>query len=548
MNQSLAEPDYLTCSLTLSAPLKSLPRKKRTPTIANKRLSQRGRFKVQPMAARINHFNPAAEGIRRPDIGQGDRRAAALQQLQLGRAQYDSNDVRAGGQEVEANMAIFNPSLLPDPPLWIARFISSQLKTLPFSTEDDALLAWVRSLKEPFLKAARAVKPKSSLAERKKKMTNAERFRLQLPPVAPKAMRERANKPAPFRIPGIEYSEEEIAAMGWEDDKKKMYGVDESVLKDSRVWLSVLLAAMESRKTAEAIRKDVLEAIWQLLDFVAEAQEANINALSKSKGEAGKAQGNAPIRKQQAAALPKPILPAPAGVKAGLPPVKNIEGIRGIAPGAKAIPGNGPLVKGQPQLLLNRQRAQAVLSGQKDEVSMGKAQQVPESDDQKEQGPTDPDAKSRKASEQPVKPDDRAPTVQKAQKQPGQLHAAMITGLRAMLDAKEKELLDLRVQIDALGRQWKQDVIHVQVGSSPTDLLNDKAAGEAPFASEQASLDPFEEHIRLAKAKQAEENEKKVQPELSILESEDMFAGAAAINNQGKRVGGVQFVKPGPRG
>jgi hypothetical protein len=124
----------------------------------------------------------------------------------------------------------------------------------------------------------------------------------------------------------------------------------------------------------------------------------------------------------------------------------------------------------------------------------------------------------------------------------------MITGLRAMLDAKEKELLDLRVQIDALGRQWKQDVIHVQVGSSPTDLLNDKAAGEAPFASEQASLDPFEEHIRLAKAKQAEENEKKVQPELSILESEDMFAGAAAINNQGKRIGGVQFVKPGPRG
>lgn len=561
MNSSLTVPDYLTCKVTLTTSIKTLKRQKRSPVLTAGRLSERRQSRLQPMAARVNQFNPAAEGIRRPDIGENRAKPDPAARMVPGQPEYDSGNVRAGGQEVEKNMAVFNPSLLPDPPLWIARFISGHLKTLPFSTEDDALLAWLRTLKDPFLRAARQVKPRSAHVQ-KKKMTNAERFRLQLPPVAPKAIRERANKPAPFRIPGIEYSDEEIAAMGWQHQDHDGEVVDDLTIGDSRIWLSVLLAAMDSQKKAEDIRKDVLESIWQLLDFVAEKQEEQARMHEKNKARLKAAEDAlTPQKVHGAKGFAKPAQKVPA-VKAGgavpkAAPVAPINRADGEIVKGQAIPdaqSHQPHLQQHPNVPNNEilhldkggKGAQAQLKlplvrGNAKGPQAGKANQGADRGSQ-----NTPPANGRPAVDAGHKP--QIPGLkQAADSHATNLDTGVLSGLRAMLDAKEKELADLRMHIEALGKHW-QDVVPVKVGSSPSELAQDGDSQE-PFAPEQASLDPFEEHLRLAKAKQADLNEKKVQPEYSLLEREDVLAGAGAINaGKGKLIpGGVQFVKPGPR-
>lgn len=534
MNSSLTVPDYLTCSVTLTAPIKSLKRQKRSPTLGQARLVERRGFRQQPMAARIGQFNPAAEGIRRPDIGE-DR-------LHPDDVQYD-----ADGREVERDMAIFNPSLLPDPPMWIARFVSGHLKTLPLSTEDDDLLAWVRSLKDRFLRAAREVKPRTAAAE-KKKMTNAERFRLQLPPVAPPAIRNRPNKPAPFRMPGIEYSKEEIDAMGWAQTPPGFESIDEQTQSHSKVWLSVLLAAMDSEKKAEAIRKDVLESIWQLLDFVAAAQEQQVDAMKANKARMDSLQAQAD------ALLPKDV----HGPKGFAAPQKAKGAKKEKSNGAKGgVNQKGPLQaqKQRPEKAKKKDAEKPVLQLQRAKPNLADDQReqsnlrqkgtqdpekVPDEESERDEGPfVKPNGQIAGGAEQPDSPALDA--------RPAQLDKGVLTGLRSMLDAKEKELSELREQIEALGKQWR-NIVPIKVGSNPAELVQGGEAQEA-FSPEQDSLDPFEEHIRLAKAKQAEAKAQKVQPELSLLESEDFLAGAAAIDaGKGKRLpGGVQFVKPGPR-
>ena len=562
MNQSLAEPDYLSCSITRTAPLRSIPKQKRSPALAQARLNQRGLLRLQPMAARVNQFNPAAEGIRRPDIGDLLYRDANMHKV-IGA------DGHAGEHQAESDMAIFNPSLLPDPPVWIARFISNHLKTLPYSTEDDAVLTWLRTLKEPFLRAARKSKPHTPAGKRKEKMTNAERFRLQLPPVAPKEIRERPNKPAPFRIPGIEYTDEEMAAMGWKEESDAVRDVESAATVESRVWLSVLLAAMTSEKSAEAIRKDVLEAVWQLLDFVADAQEVARKGAEQKRANAKAAKAKA---KAKAGAAPMQLNNAKDAIEPAQRPMDVKAGLKAALPQVKKLAGQK---QAHPNLVLNRKKnadgRQEVTSGLAEDMTLNDLSDKSDKE-AKQRKPGQPRPLPAHPKNRPKPgmelnglkmPDEHSHTevidksaldTQMAEETDGNglesgkepqspLDVGVLSGLRAMLDAKEKELSDLRTQIDALGKHW-QNVVPVKVGSSPADLMQEKA--EQPFAPEQASLDPFEEHLRLSRAKQAQEKEKKVQPELSLLESEDVLAGAAAIN-QGKRPAGVQFVKPGPR-
>lgn len=331
LNASLTEPDYLTCSITKTTTYKT-PRHhpQRPPTLTFARTIDKLRVKHQPMAAIKPQNEYAAEDpvrqIKAKSGAQQVRPAPQQEGALLGvtnlqdllpkdKATWDKpkgqlplavppnpfiNQDRRGGPlapepakaktaPLDDTLASFDPSHLPSPPSWLVGFVGQNIRSLPLSTKDDALLGWFRQLKEPILRASRLrnTQGMSLLQQAKeKRRTNADRFRLDLPPLPPKGLK-RPFVPNPFRIPGIEYTEEEIEAMGWNDDKKKAdkekaalaeFG-KEDTSTGGQIWTKIIKEAIMTTLPASSLRPDVMEALWLLLDIVAQADDVSQQPL-----------------------------------------------------------------------------------------------------------------------------------------------------------------------------------------------------------------------------------------------------------------------------
>lgn len=326
MNASLEEPDFLSCSIILTQPIQASRHvRRRDPQLTfAKQLLKDKIAHSGPMAALKPQNNYAAEqavakhgspqlppapanGVPRP--GPGNKQLPAPHNL------YDQQEgnmpalkapvpgqglAGPGGriqpqQPLEAwspaqanvnpgfgrqispldkrdNFPPFQLDEIPEPPSWLSNFIASHLYNLPLTDRDDAILAWFQSLQEDITKLAvrfHAMSPQ----DLKKKISNADRFRLKLPPVPPKALL-RPNKPVPFILPGMDYTEEEIEALGIKDYIKHKSEPEEEEPEEtvtvhdhpSVFWGRLLKTAFAS--TGKTARSDVMDALWFLLDEV----------------------------------------------------------------------------------------------------------------------------------------------------------------------------------------------------------------------------------------------------------------------------------------
>lgn len=349
MNASLEEPDFLSCSITLTQPVQaSRHRARRAPKLSfAKYLLKEKIARTGPMAARKPQNNYAADQAvakhaihplvpaARANMGLGQ----GLKQLpppHVLRAHHDQLPLLEAGPEavVEGDLQRLNGQFggsqdnpgvrlqpkavvkkdsfppfvledIPHPPHWLSTFISSQMANLPLTDSDDAILAWFQSLEHGIVKIAVKMHAMSPRQE-KKKISNADRFRLKLPPVPPKAL-IRPNKPAPFILPGMDYTEEEIEALGLQNYIKTASEPEEEeeetvTIYDSPsiFWGRVMKTAFAS--TAKTVRRDVMDALWFILDTVSRPDSPEKKPVKPLKPKpAGKENGkpNTPLEDSQ---------------------------------------------------------------------------------------------------------------------------------------------------------------------------------------------------------------------------------------------------------
>ncbi|KAK9894282.1 hypothetical protein P389DRAFT_212769 [Cystobasidium minutum MCA 4210] len=361
MNASLEEPDFLSCSIILTQPVQAsrhVPRRAPMLTYA-KQLVKEKFAHTGPMPARKPQANYAADqavakhhpipalvppvpgaaaGVQelpRPHVLQAQRdqilfgNGPGPGQQPLGNAllQPHRGSVKQDSQIVKRDsFPAFELTEIPDPPDWLTAFTGSQLSNLPLTDKDDAILAWFQSIQDGIIKLAvkfHAMSPK----EEKKKISNADRFRLKLPPVAPKGL-VRPNKPAPFILPGMDYTEEEIEAMGLKDyiqTKAEPGQIEEEetvTVHDhpSVFWGRLMKTAFKS--TAKNVRNDVMDALWLLLDEVSRPPDEIKKPAVVHKAQPLKAGGKAgpgvflpqDVRKAALNQGGKPLQPAKLGL------------------------------------------------------------------------------------------------------------------------------------------------------------------------------------------------------------------------------------------
>ena len=126
---------------------------------------------------------------------------------------------------------------LPDPPKWIMAFFSNRMKSAPRNIDDETLISWVRSFKDPFRKASTAHRI------RKDRVTNAQRFQNALPPLPPRGVAKRLRSEA---------------------DDPKEYA--------HQVWVTLLEKIIVSRGHAKDTDEEALDALWELLAHVVSAR------------------------------------------------------------------------------------------------------------------------------------------------------------------------------------------------------------------------------------------------------------------------------------
>lgn len=324
MNASLVEPDFLSCSIILTQPVQASRHKvRRTPQLTfAKQLIKDKLARTGPMAARRPKNNyaadqavakhpphrfdplPGAQGY--PGIGPGAKQIPPQNLVQGQRGQLPPLQARLEpllnnrmqppkmpGQLGQANnkpderprpklvpkrnsFPPFELEEMPEPPHWLTAYTTSQLFNLPLTDSDDAILGWFQSIENGIVKLGvrfHAMAPQ----EQKKKISNADRFRLKLPPVPPKKL-VRPNKPAPFILPGMDYTEEEIEALGLqnyikthaepEEEQEEIVTIHDT---PSVFWGRLMRSAFSS--TAKTVRKDVMDALWFLLDTLSKPIE-----------------------------------------------------------------------------------------------------------------------------------------------------------------------------------------------------------------------------------------------------------------------------------
>lgn len=214
---------------------------------------------INPALGRAQAPNPAMGGAKDPHLEAMQRFADSQKE----KAALLADRNRPGRRD---GLALFTSDELPEPPNWLLSLVSAHLVTLPLSTEDHVILSWFQTLQDAFVRIATRYKALAA-EEPKKKISNAERFRLKLPPVPPKAL-VRPNQPAPFILPGMDYTDEEVEAMGLQDYlKPSRYSEDEviTVKNDATTfWGRLVKVVLESNPST--IRTDVMEALWLLLD------------------------------------------------------------------------------------------------------------------------------------------------------------------------------------------------------------------------------------------------------------------------------------------
>lgn len=344
MNASLEEPDFLSCSIILTQPIQaSRHGPRRVPRLSYAKQLLKDKFAhARPMPARKPQANYAADqavakfmqappaqgkmaplrplqvdapGLNQlppPNVLQAQRDqllfgnaphphlnplGPAALQAQQGLTKQDSAIVKRD------SFPSFDVNEIPEPPTWLTSFTSSHLSNLPLTDRDDAILAWFQSLQEGIVKIAVQVHAMSP-QDQKKKISNADRFRLKLPPVPPKAL-VRPNKQAPLILPGMDYTQEEIEALGLQDYikiKTKTASSEEEEEETVTVhdhpsvfWGRLMKTAF--RSTTKDVRTDVMDALWYLLD-----------EISRPAGEVKKP-----------AAVKKAVPPPPKAMKKGMP-------------------------------------------------------------------------------------------------------------------------------------------------------------------------------------------------------------------------------------
>ena len=246
MNQSMTEPDYLHCSITLSAPLKSLRRDPpRAPKLTYQHVLGDLSIRKQPLAAvhrqsqygREDDHQKVPPQVKQEWVIPGNEWHALDGQMRL-------SDGRLG-QEKPPELELSYPSSMPPPPTWLLKFVSSAFDTLPTTVDDAGLLRWFRRLRNPIMKASTAQK-KPAVQPPPLKNTNADRFMAALPPLPPKERLQQLR-------------EQEIQTAQATLDSEPGH----------RVWLKIIEEAVTTTVVAPLMSPEVLDALYELLATVA---------------------------------------------------------------------------------------------------------------------------------------------------------------------------------------------------------------------------------------------------------------------------------------
>lgn len=161
-------------------------------------------------------------------------------------------------------------SKLPQPPSWLTTYLSNNLGRLSLSADDESILEWLKGLESAIVKTVTVPKIETE-ADRRRKKSNAERFRLNLPPIVPADLKQK-NKRKPTRAFADDYTDEELEALGWDDLKPVRNEPDMgSALTDGPsgsaiVWIQILRECITFKGKTKSMRADVMEAVWLLLD------------------------------------------------------------------------------------------------------------------------------------------------------------------------------------------------------------------------------------------------------------------------------------------
>lgn len=302
----MSEPDYLLCGITVAAPLRQQRRSLRTnPVLSYARVlldKQSKLHKFHPMAAEHRQIRyavddkPSSERVFVPQkkgpiallprgAGQAVLRPDSSEVREapipaLGKSMFTpidhSAEMQAALLDLESPLKRVIVSQLPEPPTWLLQYMRANLRRLPSSVTEKAIIAWVRTMKDRFMMSTTIPRHKVEI-EKQRKRTNADRFRLDLPPIRPADL-EHANKQKELRMYASEYTDEELEALGWDDlSSRTKKPTDPSIgeaLKGgagtpSIIWMKILKPVYSTSDEAEFVRADVIEALWTLLDQLA---------------------------------------------------------------------------------------------------------------------------------------------------------------------------------------------------------------------------------------------------------------------------------------
>ncbi|CAD6573978.1 MAG: hypothetical protein CYPHOPRED_005257 [Cyphobasidiales sp. Tagirdzhanova-0007] len=267
MNQSIAEPDYLACSVILTAPLRHLRSDlTRPPILSYRHILDGNTSKKQPMAALYRQHQYAAEDLAVNDIlsleaadSHHARRHGKQAEEMVEEAIWDTPDSPSQLQlagpganlvpdEDDKILEAFDPSLLPPPPTWLSACILSNLNSRPKRMDDISLLRWLRRhrlsiMRASMLRTNPIIQP-PPLKQTKGDFTNADSLQ------SPQRPLLRA-----VYIEGLD-SRTEVNALEPGHD----------------IWTQIMEEAVMTTTDAAQMRPDVMDSLWELLANAAMAR------------------------------------------------------------------------------------------------------------------------------------------------------------------------------------------------------------------------------------------------------------------------------------